>query len=281
MKKVISLVLVTAVLLSGCSSITKVDEDKVKDVSDKITEAIIDNVGKEKAKRQESHTMNAKDLSLLDIKSTVGNININTHDSNEAVVVIDITAQASSKDKAQKLVDEFVYTVNEESNSIVVDTSYKDISLNGENITTDLSITVPKHMESITLSLNVGDIDIKNINGKYEIVNNVGEITIENAQASYNIKTDVGDIDLINVAAVDGSKFKANTGEIKISLEDISDANTIEAETGVGDIDISVPDDSSYKAVINEFMEKERIETNKDEKTEIIITTGVGDIKFN
>ena len=136
-------------------------------------------------------------------------------------------------------------------------------------------------MESITLLLNVGDIDIKNINGKYEIVNNVGEITIENAQASYNIKTDVGDIDLINVAAVDGSKFKANTGEIKISLEDISDANTLEAETGVGDIDISVPDDSSYKAVINEFMEKERIETNKDEKTEIIITTGVGDIKFN
>lgn len=281
MKKVISLILVTAILLIGCSSINKVDENKVKDVSDKITETIIDTVGKEKAKRQESHTINAENLSMLDIKSSVGKININSHDSNDAIVNIDITAQSNSKDKAQKLVDEFVYTVNEESKSIAVDTSYNDISLKGENISTDLFITVPKHIESITISLNVGDIDIKNINGIYEVKNNVGEITIENSKASYNIKNDVGDIDLINVSAVNDSSFKANTGEIKMYFDDIKDANTIEAETGVGDIDISLPDDSSYKAVINEFMEKERIERNKDEKTKIIITTGVGEVDFN
>lgn len=282
MKKVISLILIAAILLlSSCTSITNVDEGKVKDVSDKITEAIINSVGKEKAERQESHTINAENLDTLDIKSSVGSINISTHDSKDAIINLNITAQTGSKEKSQELVDEFNYSVEESSNAIKVDTSFSELKLDDNNMSTDLSITVPNNIENIVISLNVGDIQIKNINGKYEIQNNVGEIQVEGSKASYKIKTNVGEIKLSEAAAVGSSEFFTNTGDITISFNDITDADSIEASADVGEITLKVPENSGYEAVINEFMEKERTETKNNEHTKIKIRTGVGSIDFN
>lgn len=281
MRKIINLILILTVLLSGCTSITEVDEEKVKNVSDKITEAIIDSVGKEKAERQESHTINAENLDTLNIKSSVGSINISAHDSKDAIINLNIKAQTSSKDKSQELVDEFNYSVEENSNAIKVDTSFKELEFNDNNVSTDLSITVPSNIESIVISLNVGDIKINNINGTYDIQNNVGEIQVENAKASYKIKTNVGEIKLLEAAAVGNSELITNTGDITLNFNDITNADSVESSADVGDIELNVPRDSSYRANIEEFMEKERTETNKDEHTLIKIKTGVGKINFN
>lgn len=285
MKKIISLLLIVLVTISliGCTSINEVDEDKVKDVSDKITEVIIDSMGKEKAERQESHTINAENLNTLNIKSSVGDINIKTHESNDAIINLNISAHSSSKEKSKELVDDFNYSVEENFNSIDIDTTFKDKDkiLEDKNVSTDLIISVPVKIENIIISLNVGDVYIKNINGKFEISNNVGEIKIENSNASYDIKTNVGEIILSEAAAIGKSEFITNTGDIKLSFSDITNAESIKAATDVGDIDITVPDDSSYEAEINEFMEKERTQSNKDKHTKIEIKTGVGSIDFN
>ncbi len=283
MKKIKALILIVlaVLLLNGCASINEVDEDKVKDVTDKITEAIIDSVGKEKAERQESHTINAEDFDTLKISSSVGDITISSHDSPDAVINLNIAAHTGSKEKSEQLIEEFIYSVEENMNSINIDTAFKKLNMDDNNVSTDLSINVPKNIENIIISLNVGDVHIKNINGNYEIENNVGDISIENSAASYNIKTNVGEINLTDAAAVNNSEFITNTGDIKISLNDITNAAKIKAAADVGDIGISIPDDSSYEAVINEFMEKERTESNKDKQTKIEIKTGVGSITFN
>lgn len=285
MKRIISLLLIILVTISliGCKSINEVDEDKVKDVSDKITEVIIDSMGKEKAERQESHTINAENLNTFNIKSSVGDINIKTHESNDAIINLNISAHSSSKDKSQELVDEFNYSVEENFNSIDIDTTFKDKDkiLEDKNVSTDLIISVPTNIENIIISLNVGDVYIKNVNGKFEVSNNVGEISIENSNASYDIKTNVGEIILSESVAIERSEFVTNTGDIRLSFSDIKDAESIKAVTDVGDIEITIPDDSSYEAEINEFMEKERTESNKDRRTKIEIKTGVGSIDFN
>lgn len=283
MKKLLSLIILTlAVLsLSSCSSINEVDQDKVKDVSDKITEAIIDTVGKEKAERKESHTLNAENINTLKIKSSVGDINISTHESKDAIINLNIAAQTGSKEKSEQLIKDFSYSVEDSLNSIVVDTSFKDIKFDDSNVSTDLTIAVPSNIENIIIDLNVGDISIKNINGTYEIENNVGNIDIKNSQASYDIKTNVGEITLTEVAAEGSSEFITNTGDINALFNKIENADRIKASTDVGDINITLPDDSSYEAVINEFMEKEKTESNKDKHTKIELKTGVGTIEFN
>lgn len=267
--------------LSGCVSINEVDEDKVKDVSDKITEAIINTVGKEKADRQESHTVNAENLNTLNIKSSVGDINITTHESKDVLINLNITAQSSSKEKSKKLVDDFSYTVEENTNSIDVDTSFSDLAIGDDNVSTDLTITVPVNIQNVIISLNVGDINIKKTDGKFEVITNVGEINIENSQGSYNLKTNVGEIIVSSDAAIKNSEFITNTGDIILSFNDITNADIIKATTDVGDISVTVPENSSYEAVINEFMEKERTMSNGDKRTNIKFKTGVGSIEFN
>lgn len=282
MRKALCFILVIPIfLLSSCSSVTEVDENKVKDVSDKITEAIIDSVGKEKAERKESHTINGEDIHTLNIKSSVGNINISTHNSNDAIIDLNIAAHTGSKEKSQELVEEFSYSVEEGLQEIKIDTSFQELKFDDHNVSTDLLIKVPSTIENIVVSLNVGDVQINNINGKYEIQNNVGDIEIENSKASYRIKTNVGEIKVSDALAFGSSEFITNTGDITVNFNDISDADNIDVSTDVGDVDFKVPNNSGYEATVNEFMEKERIEIQNDKHTKIKVRTGVGSIDFH
>lgn len=278
----ILIALTTLILLTSCSSINEVDEKAVKDVSDKITKAIINSVGKESAEKQESFNISAENLKTLNIESTVGDINIKTHESTEAVISLNITAKSSSKENAEKLIEEYNYTVEENLNSIDIDTTFEDNELfDNSSIQTELSIAVPKNIDNFVISLNVGDINITDNEGSFEIKNNVGNITVENSFGSYDINTDVGDIKLINSAASGNSVFNSNTGNVEISFKDISNAEGIKATTGVGDIELTVPEDSSFEAVINEFMKDESTEANDSKQTKIELKTGVGSIDFN
>lgn len=272
----------TLILLTSCSSINEVDEKAVKDVSDKITKAIINSVGKESAEKQESFNIEAGHLNTLNIESSVGDINIKTHESTEVTISLNITAKSNSKENAEILIDEFKYNVEENSNSIDIDTTFEDDKLfDNSNIQTELTISIPKNINNFVISLNVGDINITNNEGSFKIKNNVGNITFENSMGTYDLNTDVGDITLINSTASGTSEFNSNTGNVEISFTDISNAEDIKASTGVGDIKLSVPQDSNYEAVINEFMKDERTESNGSNQTKIELKTGVGSIDFN
>lgn len=283
MKKLSSiLIVITALLLlSSCTSFNEVDENAVKDVSDKITEAIINTVGKDSVEKQESFNMAAESLNSLNIESSVGDITIKTHESTEAIISLNIIAKSSSKENAQKLIDEFSYKVDENLNSINIDTTFEDDKLlDNSNIQTELTISIPKNINNFTISLNVGDIDIINNEGSFEINNNVGDINIENAAGSYDLSTNVGNITLINSIASGTSTFNSNTGDLEVSFSDISNSDNIKASLNVGEIKFTVPDDSNYEAVINEFMKDERTEVNGSKKTKIELKTDVGSINF-
>jgi len=283
MKKTASILIVIAVitLLTGCTSNFKVNEDAVKQASDKITEAIIDNVGKEEAENQESYTINAKDVSTLNIKSSVGSINITSHESEDAVVKINIVASSSTKEKSEKLIKNFTYTAEKNINSIDIDTSQRVENIGEGNIKTNLDIYVPSNIKNVVISSNVSDINIKKVNGKFEVACNVSNINIENSEGIYNLKTDVGKIVLKESAASGKSEFIVNTGDINLSLKDITNADFLTASTAIGGIKMSLPENSSYEAFINEFMKDEKIQTNGEQKTKINLKTNVGSITLN
>ncbi len=278
----ILIVILALLLLGGCSSMTKVDEDAVKDVSGKITKAIINTVGKEKAQKQESHSMVAENFDTLKIKGSVGDIDIKSGESKEATIDVNIIAQSDSKKNAEKLIEEYSYTIDENMNSIDIDTTISSHKIfNTSNLKVKLSITVPENINNIIISSNVGDIKITDIKGIYDVKVNVGDMTIMNSAGSYNLYTNVGDISLSDSLISGNSEISTNTGDIKATFKDMSDSESLKATTDVGDIDITVPENSSYEAVINEFMEKERTETNGDKHTKIKLKTGVGNIDFN
>ncbi|HKM00689.1 MAG TPA: hypothetical protein VJ083_01405 [Sedimentibacter sp.] len=280
MKRLICILLIIMILSTSCTSLLKVDEDKVKDVSDLVTDALINTVGQEKTEKKESHTVESADVNTINLNSSVGDISITSHQSDDTIINISITAKAGSKEKAEEIIENYKYTVKTEGNSIVVDTSFNE-PLSGISLITDLVIYIPSSIKDIEVSTNVGDVHLSGISSNFQIDNNVGEITIDKSEGSYNIKVGVGAIVLKDCTAIGNSEFKSNTGEIDMSFSNISKAVSIIAETGVGDIQMSINDDSGYHATINEFMKDERIETKNDQGTNINLTTGVGEIDFN
>lgn len=278
----ILIIILTLLSLAGCSSANEIDEEAVKDISDRFTKAIINTVGKEKAQKQESHKIDAGNLNTLNIKSSVGDISINTHASKEAVIDVNITAKSDSKENAEKLIELYSYTVKENIDSINIDTAVRGDELSDKNsIQVKLSISIPENISTIVISSNVGDIHAVNIGGKFNVESNVGDIDIENSSGSYDLSSDVGDISLSDSLASDSSVLSTNTGDIKASFKDISDAGSLTATTDVGDISVTVPGNSDYEAEISEFMKDEKTEKSGSGHTKIKLKTGVGDIDFN
>lgn len=283
MKK-IAVLLITAslILASGCTSNFKVNEDAVKEVSDKITKTIINSVGEEKVEKTETLTFDGTGLNKINIDSSVGDITIKSHESQEAIVNITITAKSGSKQKAEELLDSYTYTQEKTQYSIDINTSTDNFDfVDGNYIETSMEIFLPSNIENTEIILNVGDIDIDGINGSFDIHSNVGEVRIKNGEGFCNLKTDVGDIVLSGFTMTKSSEFSVNTGDIKINPADISNADTITAETQVGTIEMNMPADSGYQASIEEFMEDKRTVSEGDGKTEISLKTNVGDIEFN
>jgi hypothetical protein len=283
MKK-IALLLISAslILASGCTSNFKVNEDAVKEVSDKITKTIINSVGEEKAEKTETLTFDGTGLNKINIDSSVGNITIKSHDSQEAIVNITIAAKSGSKQKAEELLESYTYTQEKTQYSIDINTKTDDFNLvDGNQIETSMEIFLPSNIENTEIVLNVGDIDIDGINGSFDIHSNVGAVSIQNGEGFCNLKTDVGNLVLSNFTITKSSEFSVNTGDIELNPANISNADTITAETQVGTIDMKVPDDSGYQASIEEFMKDKRTVSEGDGKTEINLKTNVGDIEFN
>jgi hypothetical protein len=283
MKKIAVLLISASLILSaGCTSNFKVNEDAVKEVSDKITKTIINSVGEEKIEKTETLTFDGTGLNKISIDSSVGNITIKSHESQEAIVNITITAKSGSKQKAEELLESYTYTQEKTQYSIDINTSTDGIDfIDGNYIETKMEVFLPSNIENTEIDLNVGDIDIDGINGSFDIRSNVGKVSIKNGEGFCNLKTDVGNIVLSNFTMTKISEFSVNTGDIELNPANISNADTITAETQVGTIDMKVPDDSGYQATIQEFMKDKRTLSEGDGKTDINLKTNVGDIEFN
>lgn len=283
MKKIaVLLISASLILAAGCTSNFKVNEDAVKEVSDKITKTIINSVGEEKAEKTETLTFDGTGLNKINIDSSVGDITIKSHESQEAIVNITITAKSGSKDKAEKLLESYTYTQEKTLYSIDINTSTDEIDfIDGNYIETSMEIFLPSNIENTEISLNVGDIDIDGINGSFDIYSNVGKVSIQNGEGFCDLKADVGDIVLSGFSAAKSSEFSVNTGDIELNFTDISKADKITAEAQVGTIDVTIPENTGYQATIEEFMEGKRTLSEGDGKTEINLKTNVGDIEFN
>ncbi|HQB63115.1 MAG TPA: hypothetical protein PLL21_01925 [Sedimentibacter sp.] len=278
MKRLICILLIIMFLSAGCTTLFEVDEEKVKDVSDKVTEAIINTVGQEKAEKKESRTVDSAGKSTLIVKNSVGDIDIKSHESYDTIINIKITAKSGSKQKSEEFIENYTYNIETEGGFILVDTSFEE-PLSGINLITDLTVYVPSSINNTEVSTNVGTIRLDGLSGNMKIKSNVGDIIIDNSEGSYNLHVDVGDIVIRGSKALENSEFKTNTGGMEMSL-DITKSRRITAETGVGDIEMSIVDDAGYQAVINEFMKDERIETKDEPYTFIDLTAGVGEINL-
>lgn len=281
-KAILLLTIVIIFMLStGCTSEFKLNDVVVKDLSDKITQAVIEKSDSNiQSERHDTKTIDSKNLTELIIKSEVGDIKIITHESSETTIDTNIQAKSSSKEKADELVKSFEYSIETKGKKLSIDTTGYNKKIISDQIIVDLVIKIPSNIEKFDIGSNVGDISIENINGEINITSNVGDTFVKDSNASYDIKTDVGDVNIQNSSFSDSSTFYTNVGDIAINTNDISEAKNLSVETNVGDIKLLLPKSSNYEADIQEFLKDKKVESMGTGKTKIKLITHVGDIDF-
>jgi hypothetical protein len=268
-------------LFTGCTSDFKVNEVIVKNISDKITQTVIETLDSDiKAEKQETQTLDSINSTELIVKSEVGDIEIITHDSDKITIDADTKIKSNTKERAENLVQSFRYLAVEKGGEINIDTTEYDEKTNDDEVTVNLIIKIPKSITKLSVSSNVGDIKFENVNGTINAITNVGNITTKNSSASYEFTTGVGNINVENSSISGKSEFYLNVGDIILTNDDISAAKSLLVETKVGNIKISLIKNSNYQADIYEYAKEPKIESVGTGKTKIKLVTNVGSIDF-
>ena len=232
--------LVSLLLLSGCTnnaddviqtSIGEVAQaigDTVKDTASELGDQFKRNgVHKEILLSQEV----SSSVSVLKLENEVGNIEVKGTSGDKISVSGKIWSldKSSRDDKYQEMMDNAEITVTVSGDQLEINMHPKgDEKLDMwrwakkeygfSNFSIDYAVEIPNTLHSFNISSEVGEINLKNLNGKYDVHNEVGSITIEGSHIQG--KSNVG----------------SETGNIKVAIDQMDDDSRLEVKTDVGSI---------------------------------------------
>lgn len=177
--------------------------------------------------------------------------------------------------------------------------SQKDVHLNwpsGNSQKCNMTISIPNNaLPSITGQLDVGDVNIKNIDiTVLDITADVGNIEITNVDSgSFSLQADVGDINLsdinmtdcyigANVGDVDMEHCSFTTLDIQADLGDVDVSDILSAqenyridlETDLGEVSVN---DKNYK---KDYFSEASSNAEENYKLTIYVATGDVDVSF-
>ncbi len=121
----------------------------------------------------------------------------------------------------------------------------------------NLTFIIPKTIDLIINSGNLGDISITNFSSEIELQSNVGDIQLNNVTGPITANTATGDINVIFTSVSQSSpiSLRSSTGDVDISIPSSTKAN-LELKSTMGtiytDFDIAIPknDDNDDMNVI-------------------------------
>jgi DUF4097 and DUF4098 domain-containing protein YvlB len=174
-------------------------------------------------------------LGRVEILNTVGDISIKNDDQ----INLDITyhsnrSRAKAPENLQAKFDEASQTLR----IIGVDPKLPENERRG--LSADISLSLP---EGVTVQVvnDVGDIQVEDM-GSVSLETRVGDVQASRISGKADIRSEVGDISLEN--ASQDITTRTRVGDISIKLDQALNAR-LNAENDVGDIKLSLPDDSN------------------------------------
>lgn len=304
--------LVVSIALCMCLTLTACSPGLAKNLGTGIANLVKENIDKYgwsnvkyKVSSTDSKTMAADDLTGLKINCELAEITLTGQESSEVNIDIKVEAGAESEELAQELLSKYTYTAEIKNGTLTIDTSTdKDFfNNNGDNkrekyIAVYLDVKVPKSIESMSISSNMGDITVNDLRGNlaiqsdmgnvqvsrctghHDIDVSMGNIELNDCNGSYDMSANMGSIGLDSCAFSSDSRFDVDMGDVDLRASSISDANSITSDVSMGNISLRVPSNSDYDAYINSISDNRQL-SNGSGKTKITLDAKAGDVDFN
>ncbi len=220
-----------------------------------VTDEIYDN-------RTETLQIETNNIEKIDVEIDVGDCTINFGESENVDIVGQYWCSGYDKDKVSKALDEIELKYEIKNDTLYV--SFDDFKIKNTSLitrTTDLEITLPKSFCDFDISTDVGDIMLNELCGKFDVSADVGTVTAENTALN-------GD-----------SKFKADVGDVNVSLANVAECE-LEISADVGDIKLDAQGIGYTEKDVSKDYVSKQYELLIDEKCRAKLSADVGDINI-
>jgi DUF4097 and DUF4098 domain-containing protein YvlB len=130
---------------------------------------------------------------------------------------------------------------------------------------------------SVQARTSTGDVRVEHLQGDLRLSTSTGDIHVANARANLWAHTGSGDVEATELTSPD---IDAATGTGDIGLGLVGPPRRVRADTGTGDVSITVPASGSYRVDADAGTGDVNVgvvtDPNSDEQ--IVVRTGTGDI---
>ncbi|WP_339320175.1 hypothetical protein [Paenibacillus sp. FSL R10-2734] len=213
---------------------------------------VVDEVKADSITKELSVSQAIGSASVLSMDNAVGEVEVTAVTGDQINVIATISAHNSSLHKSdrQKIMDDAEVSIKVSGDTLKVYTNSKSSPKKDlwtwaqdkygySDFSISYNIELPTSIDEYIITNNVGQIRLRNLEGKYHIVSNVGAINIEGAKITgkSTVESDTGSIrmDIAEMKNDSSLKAKTNVGSLSAVLADGMKCS-VEAESDLGQI---------------------------------------------
>lgn len=274
--KIISAILLTITLLSGCGIRFGIESRRNNNFNDSISEDLPnqDFVSKNFDKK-DGEEVNIREsmegINNLQIEAAVSNIAIIYHEGKE-VEVTGVLGKHSRGIEIGRASDQL--KIEEKAN--------KTNKVNSDSAS-NLIIKIPNsYSENLELTLGVGECNMEGlIVDSMDVKAGLGKLSIENVSFNkLNLESGLGDVNINTKQKTGEMHIEGGVGEINISLGDIN--GDLKYEGGMGNANIIIPEDSPVKINTSSGLGSANVsaKTSGENKYIFDISMGIGELNI-
>jgi hypothetical protein len=258
--------------LTGCKvdRLTKKINQEVGKQVDKIASGTV------QADKNFTQEQSAVGLSGLKIENSVGTTKVTG--SEEAKITVDAKVAirgADSEESAKSIID-MLELVQESQDG----TAVYYLAANGKKLPESLDKLKATYGSALTLSIDYS-ITLPHTITQYTIDNGVGDLLLSDTAVSGKLGTGVGNITLDKSVLMDDLSLNTGTGNLTLGVTQAEQAQKVTANAGVGDIQLTIPEQAAYSLEIEAFMEDGVKKDVNGGGPLFKLNTGVGNVKIN
>jgi hypothetical protein len=255
---IIALIVVVGVLICCCLVVVGL---VVSGIATLPWQAIELSGWREETTERFERTFDVSTPARLSVDVNVGDVIVQAGDGAQIRISVTKHAWGSDRQQAQEYLDDLDVQIRQTaSGEIEIETDMPSrLRSIGRTPRVDLEITAPRNT-SLSLVVNVGNLEVTGIEGAFDIESNVGDVTLR------------------DVRFTDDSQIRSDVGNVYLRLPADS-AFTFSAESNVGNIDVNFPiqNERSEKRVVGERLEGE---IGESPTVDVELRTNTGNIQI-
>lgn len=258
--------------LAGCK-VDRLAKKINQEVGKQVDKIASGNVQADKKFAQEQ---SAVGLSGLKIENSVGSTKVTGTEDAKIVVDAKVAIRGADSEESAKSIIDMLELVQESQDGMAV----YYLAANGKKFPESLDELKSKYGAALTLSVDY-NITLPHTITQYTIDNGVGDLLLSDTTVSGKLATGVGNITLDKAVLMDDLSLNTGTGNLMLDVTQAEQAEKVTANAGVGDIQMTIPEQAAYSLEIEAFMEDGIKKDVNGGGPLFKLNTGVGNVKIN